>query len=171
MLGDALRAIENHLSSDDNVRLNQVFVDGIKSNDLQAIYFSALNLKDLSASEKTKVCERLVTLYTESKLNVSLERKITLKVTNLCFYTLKFISFSPSHCRNLKRIFIWSVPVNSCHAQVQFQPPFYPLLKHRCQKTPPQHMNSITTTSQTNMLEMSLMMQPKHESQLTYKAS
>lgn len=69
VLGDALRAIDNHLTSEDNARLKQVFVDGINSNDLQAIYFSALNLKDLSAQEKSKICERLNTLYGESKLN------------------------------------------------------------------------------------------------------
>ncbi|XP_031627769.1 dolichyl-diphosphooligosaccharide--protein glycosyltransferase subunit 2 [Contarinia nasturtii] len=69
VLGDALRAIENHLSSEDSVRLQQVFVDGIKSNDLQAIYFSALNLKELSAQEKSNVCERLLSLHGESKLN------------------------------------------------------------------------------------------------------
>lgn len=71
LMGDALRAIEIHLTNEDNVRLHQVFVDGVKSNDLQAIFFSALNLKDLSAQEKNEVCERLVNLYTESKLNVS----------------------------------------------------------------------------------------------------
>lgn len=72
MLGDALRAIDNHLSSDDTVRLNQVFKDGIKSNDLQSIYFSSLNLKDLSAQEKTDICSKLISMHGESKLNVSL---------------------------------------------------------------------------------------------------
>lgn len=70
VLGDAIRAIDNHLSADDITRLNQVFVDGIKSNDLQSIYFSSLNLKDISAQEKTNVCNRLATLHAESKLNV-----------------------------------------------------------------------------------------------------
>lgn len=71
VFGDALRAIDNHLTSEDNARLRQVFVDGIKSNDLQAIYYSALNHKDLSAQEKSNVCDRLVNLHSESKLNVS----------------------------------------------------------------------------------------------------
>lgn len=71
MLGDALRAIDNHLTSDDTARLNQVFVDGIKSNDLQSIYFSALKFKDLSEEDKTNACNRHVNLYRESKLNVS----------------------------------------------------------------------------------------------------
>lgn len=75
VLGDALRAIDNHLSSEDIARLNQVFVDGIKSNDLQSIYFSALNLKDLSAQEKTNACNRLLSLHGESKLNVSFFEK------------------------------------------------------------------------------------------------
>lgn len=69
VLGDAIRAIDNHLSADDITRLNQVFADGIKSNDLQSIYFSSLNLKDISAQEKTNVCNRLATLHAESKLN------------------------------------------------------------------------------------------------------
>lgn len=72
MLGDALRAIDNHLSSEDTARLNQVFKDGIKSNDLQSIYFSSLNLKDLSVQEKTDVCNKLDSLHGDSKLNVSL---------------------------------------------------------------------------------------------------
>lgn len=72
MLGDTLRGIDNHLTNEDNVRLQQVFADGIKSNDLQAIYFSALNLNDLSATDKNEACQRLVNLHTESKLNVSI---------------------------------------------------------------------------------------------------
>lgn len=71
VLGDALRAIDNHLTSDDSVRLQQVFIDGFKSNDLQSIYYSALNSDNLSANEKTEVCSRLVDLHGESKLNVS----------------------------------------------------------------------------------------------------
>lgn len=79
LLGDALRAIDNHLTSEDNVRLQQVFVDGIKSNDLQSIYFGALNLNDLSATEKNEACQRLVNLHTESKLNVSVLLKFNSK--------------------------------------------------------------------------------------------
>lgn len=72
-MGDALRAIDNHLTSDDSVRLQQVFIDGFKSNDLQSIHFSASNLDDLSSNEKTDVCSRLVDLHAESKLNVSFD--------------------------------------------------------------------------------------------------
>lgn len=68
---NALRAIDNSLSSDDNARLKQVFLDGFKSNDIQAVYFGALNLKELSAQEKNSACSRLPSLYSESKLNVS----------------------------------------------------------------------------------------------------
>lgn len=71
MLGDALRAIDNHLTSEDNERLQQVFVDGFKSNDLQAILYSAVNLENLSANEKTETCNRVLELHAESKLNVS----------------------------------------------------------------------------------------------------
>lgn len=67
----AARTINSHLSGSDLERLNKVFVDGIKSNDLQAVYYSALNLQQLSSDEKTSTCSRLLNLHAESKLNVS----------------------------------------------------------------------------------------------------
>lgn len=103
VLGDALKAIDNHLSSEDNARLQQVFADGIKSNDLQAIYFSALNLKDLSAHEKTNACQRLITLHTESKLNVSFSFLNFHHFRKKCFeMEIKIKTF---FYRNLKRTF------------------------------------------------------------------
>lgn len=66
----ASRSINSHLSGSDLQRLNAVFLDGIKSNDLQAIFYSALNLKQLTSAEKTSTCSRLLNLHAESKLNV-----------------------------------------------------------------------------------------------------
>lgn len=69
---NALRAIDNSLSNDDNTRLKQVFAEGLKSDDLSSVFFSAANLfKELSAQEKNAVCSRLAKLYAESKLSVS----------------------------------------------------------------------------------------------------
>lgn len=69
---DALSAVNDNLSGDDRLRLRAVFLNGIKSNDLQAIYYSALNLRDLTnEDEKSKVCSRLATLNAEAKFDVS----------------------------------------------------------------------------------------------------
>lgn len=68
----ATRTVNNFLSKSDQDRLQSVFQDGIKSNDLQSIYYSALNLKSsLQSQEKTEVCGRLAASYADSKLNVS----------------------------------------------------------------------------------------------------
>lgn len=71
MFGDAIRTINDHISDADQQRLNNVFSDGIRSNDLQSIYYSSLNANDLTTDEKSTICNRLITLHTESKLNVS----------------------------------------------------------------------------------------------------
>lgn len=68
---EAARTINSHLSGSDLDRLNKVFLDGIKSNDLQSLYYSALNLKQLSSEEKASTCSQLLNLHAESKLNVS----------------------------------------------------------------------------------------------------
>lgn len=67
----AARTIYSHLSVSDFDRLNKVFADGLKSNDLQSIYYSALNLNQLSESDKNSACNRLLSVHSESKLNVS----------------------------------------------------------------------------------------------------
>lgn len=71
VFGNALKTINSHLDGDDQLRLNAVFQDGLKSSDLQSIYYSSLNLKDLSKEQKAGSCSRINTLYAESKLNVS----------------------------------------------------------------------------------------------------
>lgn len=73
MFGNALRTIDSHLDGDDRLRLNSVFHDAIKSNDLQSIYYSTLNLKEnLPKEQKDQICKRINDLYAESKLNVSI---------------------------------------------------------------------------------------------------
>lgn len=67
----AAKTINTHLSANDLERLNKVFSDGLSSNDLQSIHYSAINSKQIPAEYKKSICDRLPTLYTESKLNVS----------------------------------------------------------------------------------------------------
>ncbi|XP_063700975.1 dolichyl-diphosphooligosaccharide--protein glycosyltransferase subunit 2 [Culicoides brevitarsis] len=64
-----LRTVQQCLSDVDTARYNQVFADGLKSSDLQGIYYSAINHKTVTDAEKKDVCKRLPTLYTDSKLN------------------------------------------------------------------------------------------------------
>lgn len=68
---EAARTINNHLSGTDLDRLNKVFLEGIKSNDLQSLHYSALNLKQLGSEEKASTCSQLLNLHAESKLNAS----------------------------------------------------------------------------------------------------
>lgn len=80
---NALRAIDNSLSSEDITRLKQVFVENSKSNELPSVFYSIVNLyKELPAQEKNGVCSQLVKLHSESKLNVS-----------FCLFALKKIEF------------------------------------------------------------------------------
>ena len=71
MHSEAARTINGHLSGSDIDRLTKVFADGIKSNDLQSIYYSAINLKEIQSEDTNSVCQRLEKLHGESKLNVS----------------------------------------------------------------------------------------------------
>lgn len=70
------RTVQQCLSPADISRYRQVFVDGLKSNDLQAVYYSAINHDLENEAEKKDVCKRLVTLYGDSKLNVSCVNKV-----------------------------------------------------------------------------------------------
>ena len=51
-------------------RLQQVFLDGFKSNDLQSIYYSSINLNSIVAADKQGVCKKLAGFYADSKYNV-----------------------------------------------------------------------------------------------------
>lgn len=66
--GSATQTIDNFLSQSDLQRLQQTFTDGLKSTDIQSIYYSAINSKNIPAATKTEVCKKLSGLYSESKL-------------------------------------------------------------------------------------------------------
>lgn len=66
----AAKSINSHLSSVDDQRLQQVFADGLKSNDIQSIYYGALNYKAITPAEKQEACKRIVQIHKDSKLNV-----------------------------------------------------------------------------------------------------
>jgi oligosaccharyltransferase complex subunit delta (ribophorin II) len=68
---EAARPINSHLSGSDLDRLNRVFQDGIKSNDLQTIFYSAVYGKELDLAAVKEACQRLEKLHADSKLNVS----------------------------------------------------------------------------------------------------
>lgn len=65
------RTVDNHLGPKDLTRLQKVFVDGYGSGDLQAIFFSSLNIQLTDASQKEPLCKKIAALHAESKLNVS----------------------------------------------------------------------------------------------------
>uniref|UniRef100_A0A1B0CEI4 Dolichyl-diphosphooligosaccharide--protein glycosyltransferase subunit 2 n=1 Tax=Lutzomyia longipalpis TaxID=7200 RepID=A0A1B0CEI4_LUTLO len=63
------RTTSSYLSPTDE-RLQRVFLDGVKSSDLQTIYYSVLNYGSrLSSAEKEALCSRVKSLHAESKLN------------------------------------------------------------------------------------------------------
>lgn len=62
-------AVSSHLSSSDLSRLQNVFVDGLMSNDLQSIYYSTLNVELTKESERAVLCKEIHKFYQESKLN------------------------------------------------------------------------------------------------------
>ncbi|XP_017961972.1 dolichyl-diphosphooligosaccharide--protein glycosyltransferase subunit 2 [Drosophila navojoa] len=63
------RTVDSHLGPKDLTRLQKVFVDGLSSNDLQAIFFASLNIETTDAATKEALCKKIATLHTESKLN------------------------------------------------------------------------------------------------------
>ena len=67
----ATRTVDNYLSKADNQRLQQIFNEGVKSSDLQSIYYSVINSKAIPADVKANLCKKLSGLHAESKLNVS----------------------------------------------------------------------------------------------------
>lgn len=62
----ATQTIDNFLSKSDLQRLQQIFTDGLKSSDLQSIYYSAINSNNIP--NKAELCKKLSGLYAESKL-------------------------------------------------------------------------------------------------------
>ncbi|XP_023179599.2 dolichyl-diphosphooligosaccharide--protein glycosyltransferase subunit 2 [Drosophila hydei] len=63
------RTVDSHLGPKDLTRLQKVFVDGLSSNDLQAIFFASLNIETTDAATKETLCQKIVALHAESKLN------------------------------------------------------------------------------------------------------
>ncbi|EDW02500.1 dolichyl-diphosphooligosaccharide--protein glycosyltransferase subunit 2 [Drosophila grimshawi] len=63
------RTVDSHLGPKDLTRLQKVFVDGLSSNDLQSIFFASLNIETSDAATKQTLCQKIVTLHAESKLN------------------------------------------------------------------------------------------------------
>lgn len=169
---NALRAIDNSLSSDDNTRLKQVSVEGLKSDDLTSVFFSAVNLfKELSAQEKSAVCNRLAKLHTESKLNVSFHFVHSgIKIDSVLFILIfKYNILLPFFWRISNGITIWLAQANCLIAKMLCPCQFRLQSKHPYRKTQQRHRNCISISLQTNLLEIHWMKQRKHESQQTYK--
>lgn len=68
-LSNARKTINNHLSNADLQRLQSVFRDGLSSNDIQSVYYGAINYKGASRKEQDLGCDKITKLYKESKLN------------------------------------------------------------------------------------------------------
>lgn len=156
-----------HINDDDHQRLLAVFADGIKSNDLQSIYYSSANSKKLSLSEneKTAICDQLSALHSASKLNVRFFIGIigTWSFANWST-SLHFSSsffFTPTNYRNSRKISIWLVATNICNVNQPFHRRCWQPSKHLCRKTQPRSRNCITTTLPINMLATPLMTVPK----------
>ncbi|XP_041772160.1 dolichyl-diphosphooligosaccharide--protein glycosyltransferase subunit 2 [Anopheles merus] len=62
------RTVSSHLTAQDQERFAKVFSEGLKSNDLQSLYYASANVA-LPAGDVTSTCKRLFTLHGESKLN------------------------------------------------------------------------------------------------------
>ncbi|XP_016999232.2 dolichyl-diphosphooligosaccharide--protein glycosyltransferase subunit 2 [Drosophila takahashii] len=63
------RTVDSHLGQKDLSRLQNVFVDGFGSSDLQSVFFSSLNIQLTDAKQKEPLCKKIATLHAESKLN------------------------------------------------------------------------------------------------------
>uniref|UniRef100_A0A182NHK5 Dolichyl-diphosphooligosaccharide--protein glycosyltransferase subunit 2 n=1 Tax=Anopheles dirus TaxID=7168 RepID=A0A182NHK5_9DIPT len=62
------RTVSSHLTAQDQDRFAKVFAEGLKSSDLQSLYYSSANVA-LPAGDVVSTCKRLFTLHAESKLN------------------------------------------------------------------------------------------------------
>lgn len=66
---NAAKTIDSHLSGADLQRLQQVFGEGFKSNDIQSVYYGAINFATPTYKEKEETCRRIAKLHKDSKLN------------------------------------------------------------------------------------------------------
>lgn len=62
-------SVTSHISAADLARFEVIFADGLRSRDIQAIYYSALRSTSISKGEAKVVCLQLIETYNESKLN------------------------------------------------------------------------------------------------------
>lgn len=63
------RAVSKYITGHDQDRYQTIFAEGLKSNDLQSVYFASAS-KGVTAGDKTpEACKRLAAVYGESKLN------------------------------------------------------------------------------------------------------
>ncbi|XP_053675449.1 dolichyl-diphosphooligosaccharide--protein glycosyltransferase subunit 2 [Anopheles nili] len=62
------RTVTSHLTAQDQQRFTKIFDEGLKSTDLQSLYYSSVNVA-LPAGDVASACKRLFALHTESKLN------------------------------------------------------------------------------------------------------
>lgn len=62
------RTVSKYITAQDQDRYGKIFAEGLKSTDLQAVFFSTAN--GVTAGDRTpEACKRLVAVYGESKLN------------------------------------------------------------------------------------------------------
>lgn len=60
--------VEDYLTKDNQLQLQKVFTDAIKSDDLQAVYYATLNVEPAAGSkDHNTLCQRLSTLYKQAK--------------------------------------------------------------------------------------------------------
>lgn len=69
LYANAAKTIDSHLSGADLQRLQQVFGEGLKSNDIQSVYYGAINYATFTPKEKEETCKRIAKLHKDSKLN------------------------------------------------------------------------------------------------------
>lgn len=83
------KTVDSHLTKTDLERLQKVFSDGLKSHDIQSVYYSSLNIDKITKEEKEATCKKLFDSYSESKLNVRILQLI--KSTKKKIYKFFFL--------------------------------------------------------------------------------
>lgn len=60
--------VDNYLTKDNQLHLQRVFTDAMKSDDLQAVYYASLNVEPTPGSkDRNTLCQRLPTLHKQAK--------------------------------------------------------------------------------------------------------
>lgn len=62
-------AVTSHISASDQTRFDTIFAEGLRSRDIQSIYYTALSFQKIARGESKVVCLQLIDTYNESKLN------------------------------------------------------------------------------------------------------